>query len=302
MTADKADALVEIGVNRISIGIQDFDEQVQAGIGRMQSYAVSKAAVDMFRHRGVRSVNMDLVYGLPYQTEATMLRTIEKVLSLEPDRIALFGYAHLPQRAHNQRLINEAALPGAMDRYKLSSSLIRVLQAAGYVQRGIDHFARADDALATQPLSRNFQGYTTDAADYLIGLGASAISKMPRGYVQNAVAVGDYLARIQTDGLATAKGFEMTNDDRLRAFVIERLMCDFAFSADAVRQAFGSIGETVIAQSRVILAEDSDGILEETADGFRLTAVGRPFVRSICALFDAHLNPEPGVTRHSLAI
>ena len=302
MTAEKADALVEIGVNRISIGVQDFDEQVQAGIGRMQSYAVSKAAVDMFRKRGVGSINMDLVYGLPYQTEDTMLRTIDRVLSLAPDRIAIFGYAHLPQRAHNQRLINEAALPGAMDRYTMSNSLIQVLHEAGYVQRGIDHFARADDSLATEPLNRNFQGYTTDAADYLIGLGATSIGKMPQGYVQNAVAVGDYTTRIETQGLATAKGHVMTDDDRLRAFVIERIMCDFAFSSDAVRTAFGEAGETVIAQAFETLADDTDGILEATADGFRLTPLGRPFVRSICARFDAHLNPEPGVTRHSMAI
>ncbi len=302
MTAEKADALVAVGVNRISIGVQDFDEHVQAGIGRLQSYEASKAAVDLFRERGVGSVNMDLVYGLPYQTEETMLRTIDRVLSLAPDRIAIFGYAHLPQRAHNQRLINEAALPGAMDRYTMSNSLIQVLHEAGYVQRGIDHFAKADDSLATEPLNRNFQGYTTDAADYLIGLGATAIGKLPRGYVQNAVAVGDYTTRIETQGLATVKGFVMTEDDRLRAFVIERIMCDFAFSAGAVRTAFGEAGEAVIAQAYEILIDDTDGVLEATTDGFRLTPLGRPFVRSICAKFDSHLNPEPGVTRHSMAI
>ncbi len=303
MTGEKAESLVGIGVNRISVGVQDFDPQVQRAIGRMQSFEVTRDAIGMFRARGVRSINMDLVYGLPHQTEATLMQTLEQVLELMPDRIALFGYAHLPQRAHNQRLIDEATLPGPLARYAMSQGLARALKAAGYAQRGIDHFAREDDALATAPLNRNFQGYTTDAVEHLIGLGASAIGKLPQGYVQNAVAAGAYMEAIDRGELATARGFALTDDDRLRAFVIERLMCDFAVSLDAVRSAFGDRAAAQIGREvAAVLAEDPDGLVERTPDGLQMTERGRPFVRSICARFDAYLSPEPGVVRHSIAI
>ena len=303
MTGEKAQALVEIGVNRISVGVQDFDPQVQRAIGRMQSFQVTRVAIGLFRERGVRSINMDLVYGLPHQTEATLMQTLEQVLELMPDRIALFGYAHLPQRAHNQRLIDEAALPGALARYAMSQKLAQALKQAGYAQRGIDHFARSDDALATQPLNRNFQGYTTDAVEHLIGLGASAIGKLPQGYVQNAVGAREYMDAIDRGELATARGFALTDDDRLRAFVIERLMCDFAVSADAVRDAFGAgAADHVQDEIEAVLAQDPDGIVARTPDGLQMTERGRPFVRSICARFDAYLSPEPGVVRHSMSV
>ena len=302
MTGDKADSLVEIGVNRISIGIQDFDPVVQRAIGRMQSYEVSKGAIDLFRDRGVGSINVDLVYGLPNQSEQTLAQTIEQVLSLSPDRIAIFGYAHLPQRAHNQRLIDEAALPGPIERFLLSRRLVALLEQAGYLQLGLDHFARRGDSLATQPLRRNFQGYTTDHADTLIGLGASAIGRLPQGYVQNAVAIADYANRMEQQGFATARGWAMTSEDRLRAFVIERLMCDFAFSSDAVTSHFGDQAQELLPEAAAILEDDSDGFIERTHDGFRLTPRGRPFVRNICARFDAYLRTGAGGARHSLSI
>jgi len=303
MTEGKADSLVEVGVNRISVGVQDFDPQVQQAIGRMQGFAVTRDAIGMFRARGVRSINMDLVYGLPHQTEVTLTQTLEQVLALMPDRIALFGYAHLPQRAHNQRLIDERALPDALARYSMSQMLARALQQAGYTQRGIDHFARAGDALATAPLNRNFQGYTTDAAEHLLGLGASAIGKLPQGYVQNAVGAREYMEAIDRGQLATARGLALTDDDRLRGFVIERLMCDFTVSADAVRDAFGETSaQCVLREAEAMLADNADGLVERTADGLRMTEAGRPFVRSVCARFDAWLKPEPGIVRHALAV
>jgi oxygen-independent coproporphyrinogen III oxidase len=303
MTEGKTDSLVEVGVNRISVGVQDFDPQVQRAIGRIQSFAVTRDAIGMFRARGVRSINMDLVYGLPHQTEATLMQTLEQALELMPDRIALFGYAHLPQRAHNQRLIDERALPDAPARYSMSQRLARALQRAGYTQRGIDHFARSADRLATAPLNRNFQGYTTDAAEHLIGFGASAIGKLPQGYVQNAVGAREYMAAIDRGELATARGLTLTDDDRLRGFVIERLMCDFAVSAGAVRDLFGArAADQVLREAEAVLAEDTDGLVERTADGLGMTEAGRPFVRSICARFDAWLKPEPGVVRHAMAV
>jgi len=303
MTAEKAESLVAVGVNRISVGVQDFDPRVQQAIGRMQSFEVTRDAIGMFRERGVRSINMDLVYGLPHQTEATLIQTLERALDLMPDRIALFGYAHLPQRAHNQRLIDEAALPGPLARYAMSQKLAQALKQSGYAQRGIDHFARAEDALATEPLNRNFQGYTTDGVEHLIGLGASAIGKLPQGYVQNAVGAREYMEAVDRGDLATARGFALTDDDRLHAFVIERLMCDFTLSADTVRETFGArAADHVRAEIEAVLAEDPDGLVERTVDGLQMSERGRPFVRSVCARFDAYLNPEPGVVRHAMAV
>jgi oxygen-independent coproporphyrinogen-3 oxidase len=276
---------------------------VQQAIGRLQSFEVTRDAISLFRARGVSSINMDLVYGLPHQTEATLMQTLARVLELMPDRIALFGYAHLPQKAHNQRLIDERVLPDALARYAMSQTLAQALKAAGYAQRGIDHFARSEDALATEPLNRNFQGYTTDATEHLIGLGASAIGNLPQGYVQNAVSAREYMEAVDRGELATARGFALTDDDRLHAFVIERLMCDFAVSTETVLDLFGArAAGHVRREIEAVLAEDADGLVERTDDGLGMTERGRPFVRSICARFDAYLKPEPGVVRHSMAI
>ena len=171
LKAEQADSFARIGVNRVSIGVQDFDPSVQDAIGRHQGYDVTRAAIDSFRDRGVRSINVDLVYGLPRQTEDSVARTLEQVLTLAPDRIAIFGYAHLPQRMRHQQLIDQNELPGATHRFAQSNRLASILSEAGYVQLGLDHFARGDDPLARKPLARNFQGYTTDSADVLIGLG-----------------------------------------------------------------------------------------------------------------------------------
>jgi oxygen-independent coproporphyrinogen-3 oxidase len=300
MTVAKADAMAGAGVNRISIGVQDFDPAVQAAIGRMQGFDVTRTTVEMFRDRGVASVNFDLVYGLPHQTLASLTRTIEQVLALSPDRIAMFGYAHLPGRATNQKLIDEAALPGAVERFAMARQVTTLLERAGYQQLGLDHFAKLDDSLSTQPLNRNFQGYTTDSSETLIGLGASAIGKLPQGYVQNAVAVGDYAKRVADHGLASARGRALTADDRLRAYVIERLMCDFEFSGAAVMGMFGDAASAVLDEADAIVSDDSDGFVERTTTGFRLTERGRPFVRNICARFDAYLKPVAG--KHSLSV
>lgn len=302
LTREKAEALVGIGVNRVSLGIQDFDPSVQEAIGRLQSYEVSKRAIDWFRGLGVASVNMDLIYGLPRQTARSLTDTIERVVALAPDRIAIFGYAHLPARVPSQRLIDESVLPGAAERLAFSHRLTLLLERAGYAQVGLDHFALAADGLASKPLARNFQGYTTDRADCLIGFGASAIGRLPQGFAQNAVATADYMARIDAEGLATARGRAMTADDQRRAFVIEKLMCDFTFSGDAVTSRFGADALDLLREAEAIRADDPDGLIEPTADGFRLTQRGRPFVRNICARFDAYLDPEAGGGRHSLSV
>jgi oxygen-independent coproporphyrinogen-3 oxidase len=301
MTAEKADALAAAGVNRISVGVQDFDPRVQQAIGRLQGFETTRDAVSLLRDRGVGSVNMDLVYGLPHQTEASLEKTIEQVLALAPDRLAVFGYAHLPHRATNQKLIDGSALPGAAARFAQSRLLAQRLEQAGYVPLGLDHFARPEDGLARRVLHRNFQGYTSDRADALIGLGASAIGRLPQGYVQNAVAASHYADRMADAGLATARGWSLSDEDRARAFAIERLMCSFELSHCEVEARFGPAAREIRAIADAVLAEDEDGFVDPTPEGFRLTARGRPFVRTICARFDAHLNPAGGAS-HSLSV
>ncbi|MEQ1712437.1 MAG: coproporphyrinogen III oxidase, partial [Hyphomicrobium sp.] len=169
-------------------------------------------------------------------------------------------------------------------------------------QLGLDHFARGTDRLATTAINRNFQGYTTDQADALLGFGASAISRLPQGYAQNAVAADDYSRRIEADGLATARGFKLGPDDKMRAFVIERLMCDFAFSSRELSRRFGNRAAAIVGEAEAIIEGDSDGLVQRTSDGFRMTPRGRPFVRNVCARFDAYLDPETARRRHALSI
>jgi oxygen-independent coproporphyrinogen-3 oxidase len=302
LVAERADAFAAIGINRVSIGVQDFAEDVQRAIGRIQTYETTRHAVGLFRDRGIGSINIDLVYGLPHQTEASVARTIEQVLTLAPERIAIFGYAHLPDRLRHQRLIDEAALPGATQRFEQSRRIAADLTGAGYVHIGLDHFARNSDTLATKPLARNFQGYTTDQADALLGIGASAISHLPQGYAQNAVPADEYFRRIEANGLATTRGHKMSSDDQLRAYVIERLMCDFAFSWFELAGRFGSAANAIRSDAREILERDIDDLVEQTGDQFRLTERGRPLVRNICAAFDAYLVHDVASRRHALSV
>ncbi|HRO48857.1 MAG TPA: oxygen-independent coproporphyrinogen III oxidase [Hyphomicrobium sp.] len=298
----QADAFAEIGVNRVSIGVQDFDPKVQAAIGRIQSFETTRKACDHFRAQGVRSLNVDLVYGLPHQTVDSVGRTLSDVIDLAPDRIAVFGYAHLPERLKHQRLIDEKTLPGPGERFRQSQHIAQVLQQEGYVQIGIDHFARSTDALAGGAVARNFQGYTTDTADALLAFGASAISRLPQGFVQNAVAVDDYTRRISAEGLAVVRGHEMAGDDALRAYLIERLMCAFFVSWRDLKQQFGAQVARVRFEVEEAVRRDTDGLVALSEEGVSVTERGRPFVRSVCAWFDPYLAGDKTRRRHALSV
>jgi oxygen-independent coproporphyrinogen-3 oxidase len=302
LSADQANAFAQIGVNRVSLGVQDFDDKVQRAIGRIQTYETTKSVVELFRARGITSINIDLVYGLPHQTTGSVQKTIEQVLRLNPDRIAIFGYAHLPERLKHQRLIDEEALPGAMDRFEQARLVAQMLTAADFVQLGLDHFARTRDTLATKSIARNFQGYTTDQADALLGLGATSISRLPHGFAQNAVPVDDYERRIMSDGLATARGHKMTADDKLRAYLVERLMCDFEFSWADLERRFGPAAQDIRHEAEEIAARDADGFIIAKGDSFKLSELGRTFVRNICAGFDAYLTHDVHRRRHALSV
>ena len=289
LDAERIAAFARAGVNRVSVGVQDFDEQVQTAINRHQPFEMTRDVVAAFRAQGIEGINVDLVYGLPHQTRDSVQRTIEQVLTLKPSRIAIFGYAHLPSRFKHQNLIEDDALPGVVERFAQANRLAHALSAAGYVRIGLDHFARSDDPLATGPVARNFQGYTTDAADALIGLGATAIGRLPDGYVQNAVPTAEYQRRIGEGKLATVRGIHLSDTDRMRGFVIERLMCDLAFPATELVNRFGAAAEPLIAEAQALVEADQDHLVESDGETFRVTERGRPFVRAIASCFDSYL-------------
>ncbi|MDR3495985.1 MAG: oxygen-independent coproporphyrinogen III oxidase [Ancalomicrobiaceae bacterium] len=299
-----AATLVEAGINRASLGVQDFDAKVQHAIGRIQSVETVQAAVDALRGAGIEAINFDLMYGLPHQTAAGIDATVRQAVAFRPSRIALFGYAHVPWFKLHQRLIDDAALPGTQARLELEAAAHAALAAAGYVAIGLDHFARADDSMAIAAaegrLARNFQGYTTDDAKTLIGLGASSIGRLPNGYVQNIQDVGGWGAAIESGHLATVKGKELSLEDRLRGAIIERLMCDFTVDTGDVCRAFGvkqsMLMGSVAALDRLVV----DGLAEVTDTRVSVTEAGRPLVRVVAAAFDAYL-ARPNA-RHSVAV
>ena len=288
---DKIDALAAEGMTRASIGIQDFDPQVQQAIGRLQPYDVTRACTDDLRAAGITSLNTDLVYGLPHQDKPRIDDTISKVLELAPDRVALFGYAHVPWMSKRQRLIDEDALPGDLDRYRLAEHAAVRFSAAGLAPIGIDHFARPDDGLSvaarTGQLRRNFQGYTDDTCSTLIGLGASSISRLPTGYIQNAAATPAYAKRIAADELPGARGHVLSPDDLMRARAIEMLMCDFSLDRAALRARFGALAASIDATVAQI-AERYGDLVTLTDDALTITPPGRPLTRLVASTFDAY--------------
>ncbi|WP_439155723.1 oxygen-independent coproporphyrinogen III oxidase [Yoonia sp.] len=292
---DKIAALAAAGMNRASIGIQDFDPQVQAAIGRAQPFEVTRDCVDDLRAAGITSLNADLVYGLPYQDAARISDTIDKVLSLAPDRIALFGYAHVPWMAKRQKLIKEETLPDDLARYHLAELAADKFLNAGFSAIGIDHFARPGDgletAMRTGHLRRNFQGYTADTCPTLIGIGASSISRLPTGYVQNAAATPAYTQRIAAGQLAGVRGHVMTDDDLLRARAIEMLMCDFRLDRRVLSN------DELDATCAEIAAQYGD-LVELTDEALTIRPAGRALTRIIASAFDAH---KPEGVRYSQA-
>jgi oxygen-independent coproporphyrinogen-3 oxidase len=300
---DRFDAMAAFGLTRASVGVQDFDPHVQRAINRLQTFEQTRHVIDSVRARGVHSVNVDVLYGLPYQTLDSIEATIRQVLSLRPDRTALFGYAHVPWMKKHQQMIPEAALPDIHARFAQSQLAARLLNAGGLRSIGFDHFAMPHDSLALAAengrLRRNFQGYTDDPADVLIGLGASAIGQLPQGYVQNITPTGDYQKAVLAGDGATTRGFALTAKDRLHGFVIEALLCRFALKCTEL-DGHGASGKALFEQARAIAAADQDCLTEADAEGFRVTELGRPFVRTIAAQFDTYL--AGGTARHSLAV
>ncbi len=303
-TPQLADALAQAGLTRASIGVQDCDPAVQRAINRIQPMETTRAAVDLLRARGVKSLNIDLIYGLPYQTVAALRRTIEFALSLDPDRLAIFGYAHVPHFRKHQKLIPEEALPGVEERFAQAQAADAMLSSRGYVAIGIDHFARPSDALAIAQrqgrLRRNFQGYTADTAPALIGIGASSIGALPAGYVQNHADVPAYRAVLSAGRLPIARGIALSGEDRLRRHVIERLMCDLSVDLAAAASSFGRAADMFAPEISALSGLADAGIVRIEGTTITVPPQWRSLTRVICARFDAYL--DPATARHALAV
>ena len=303
VTAKLADGLRRIGINRVSLGVQDFNDHVQRAIGRVQPVEIVERAVAHLRNVGMEAINIDLMYGLPTQSVDDVWRTTLRAAALNPSRLAIFGYAHVPWMKKHQRLIDAAALPGALERLAQAEAARQALIERGYEPIGLDHFARPDDPLANAArngtMRRNFQGYTTDAAHALLPLGASSIGQLPQGYVQNAPDIGAWSRAIREGRLPIVRGVAISADDRLRAAVIERLMCDFEVDYGALARASGD--ETLLDDAAPHLDNLAhDGVIRRYGRKVTSTQAGRPFVRLAAAAFDAYLHK--GVARHSVAV
>ncbi|HEU6441423.1 MAG TPA: oxygen-independent coproporphyrinogen III oxidase [Microvirga sp.] len=297
-------ALGEAGVTRASLGVQSFDPVVQRAINRFQSFEQTARATEGLRAAGVRGVNFDLIYGLPHQTVESCIETVHKSIELRPERFSVFGYAHVPTFKRHQRKIDEVVLPDGAARYEQAEAIAEALVEAGYRRIGLDHYALPEDSMVRAQvdgvLHRNFQGYTTDPSDVLIGFGASAIGRLPQGYAQNEIVLGRYAERISRGELATAKGYALTADDRLRADLIERVMCDFKVDVAEVCGRHGTAPESILQAIPRLQMLEKDGIITLEGNVLSVNDDTRFLVRSVASAFDAYLG-RSGRT-HSRAV
>lgn len=308
LTQAGVDALSKAGLTRASVGVQDCDPAVQKAINRLQTKEETRTVVAMLRAAGIQSINLDLLYGLPLQTLENWEATLHFARSLKPDRLSVFGYAHLPSFKKHQALISTAQLPDLDTRLCQVEMAGQILGANGYIAVGLDHYAKPTDtmtrALMEGSLARNFQGYTTDGAGALIGLGASAIGALPQGYVQNELAVPLYRSSLMQKRLPVARGIALTPEDRLRRHIIERLMCDLHADLGAICAEHGA-SPTVLQGSVTALSElAARGAVSISGSSIIISPQWRRATRLVCAAFDTYLHcgSQPGQVRHSVAV
>jgi oxygen-independent coproporphyrinogen-3 oxidase len=285
----------KLGFNRISMGVQDFEPQVQEAIGRIQSFEDTQRVIDEARAHGFSGINVDLIYGLPHQTEETMARTLERVRELRPDRVAAYSFAFLPEIKGHQKRIEPDSLPEGRDKWAIFARIHRHFIAEGYRAIGMDHFALPDDELSlaqgTGRLRRNFQGYTVLPADEVIGLGISAIGDVAGAYVQNAKSFRGYTASLAEGRLPVARGLKRSRDDVIRRAVIESLMCDFRIDWAALADRHGLDVRSHVQGSLERLEKGPEARFYTEGDGMlELTERGRPFVRNVAMAFDAYVD------------
>ncbi|MEK7759622.1 MAG: oxygen-independent coproporphyrinogen III oxidase, partial [Pseudomonadota bacterium] len=286
--------LRELGFNRLSLGVQDFDPTVQKAVNRIQSEAETFAVLDAARTTGFRSVNMDLIYGLPHQTVASFAVTLDKVIDAGPDRLSVFNYAHLPELFKTQRQIDTMSLPAPGEKLAILQHTIERLTAAGYVYIGMDHFARPDDELAVAQreggLYRNFQGYSTHADCDLVAMGITAIGKVGDSYSQNVKTLDEYSARLDAGHLPVFRGVVLSDDDKLRRAIITQLICHFELNYARIEQAFNVRFRDYFAyELKEFEAMQADGLLDVGAHSLVVRPVGKLLIRNICMVFDTYL-------------
>jgi oxygen-independent coproporphyrinogen-3 oxidase len=299
--------LGSLGFNRISVGVQDFDPAVQKAVNRVQSEEETRTVIEAARANGFVSVNTDLIYGLPMQTVAGFSSTLDRVIALSPDRIALYSYAHVPHLFKPQRRIQLDDLPPPADKLAILALAIEKLGAAGYVYIGMDHFARPGDELARaqagRKLHRNFQGYSTKPDCDLLAFGISAIGKVGRTYVQNVRTLDEYYDRLDARALPAFRGYLLTDDDLVRRDAIGRLMCDFDLPIPEFEKQHGVVFHRAFAAELLALAPlAADGLVEVTPTLIRVTARGRLLVRTVAMVFDRHLREARAAARYSKVI
>jgi oxygen-independent coproporphyrinogen-3 oxidase len=304
LTDDMIQKIGTLGFNRASFGVQEFDPRVQAAINRIQPPELVAHSTNGLRAAGVSRINFDLIYGLPHQTAASLTQTVQQCIEMKPDRIALFGYAHVPWMAKNQKMIMADALPQSEERAAQAQAAADALVAGGYVRIGIDHFALPGDSLAIAAASgrlrRNFQGYTSDSAQTMIGVGATSIGRTPDGYVQNISETGAWSRAVAAGRLPVARGHEMRGEDLLRAHVIERIMCDGAVDLTQAGRAFGFNDDWWTGEEDALAELEDDGLLVRSKGQLTLNPGSPHFARILASIFDAYLSSN--AARHSVAV
>jgi oxygen-independent coproporphyrinogen-3 oxidase len=290
--------LADLGFNRFSIGVQDIDEKVQRAVNRIQPFALTRRIVDACRDVGANSVNVDLIYGLPEQCETGFIETLRRIIGdVQPDRLSIFNYAHLPERFKSQRQIDASTLPSPEEKLRILASTIDTLAAAGYVHIGMDHFALPHDSLAhamhNGTLQRNFQGYSTHAGCDLVSMGVSAIGQPGNHYYQNAKTLDDYYAHIDAGALPVVRGLSLSEDDCIRAEVIQQLGCHYELDINALSKRFGIKFHNYFSQEvDQLRALECDGLVALKRDRWCVSAKGRLLIRNICGVFDRYRQPS----------
>jgi len=294
-TTEQIDYLTSRGFNRISIGVQDFDPKVQQACGRIQSYELVENLMNYCRKLNFRGINIDLIYGLPNQTAASFAASLDKTITLRPDRVAVYSFAYLPTVKANQLKINPADLPATEVKYQLFATAIEKFTGADYRQIGMDHFALPDDELSVAQqdgrLHRNFMGYTVQAASEMIGFGMSSIGYIGNAFFQNHSRLDSYMNAVEADKLAVYRGMKLSDDDLIRQYLIASLMCNFRLDFDKLSQRFGIKYQDYFTQEHGRLGEFfTDGFLKETEHALEITPLGRTFLRNIAMTYDAYLD------------
>lgn len=301
---DRAVTLRQLGATRVSLGVQEFDAAVQAAVNRIQPFEQVRSVVDALRGAGIEGINFDLMYGLPHQTEVTLAKTIEQTIRLQPSRIALFGYAHVPWVAKRQKQIDPETLPTLEQRFDQAETAAEALITAGYRRIGLDHFTLQEDALSTAlddgSIRRTFQGYSAGGPRTILGLGNSSISTLPQGYMQNVTETGAWSRDIQSGRLPVHRGYALTAEDRLRADVIETLMCHLTVDIGDTAQRHGFAASALDEEIRACAAYTESGLAVLEGRRLMVPEQARPALRVLAAVFDAHFQLVE--KRHAIAV